>query len=41
MAEVRLKTGDIVELSLPKSLRLEPTPDNRSVAAIMWGPLVA
>jgi len=34
------KTGDTVELLLPKSLRLEPTPDNRSVAAIMWGPLV-
>lgn len=34
------KTGDIVELSLPKSLRLEPTPDNKSVAAVMWGPLV-
>jgi DUF1680 family protein len=34
------KTGDTVELSIPKSLRLEPTPDNRSVAAIMWGPLV-
>jgi DUF1680 family protein len=34
------KTGDTIELSLPKSLRLEPTPDNRQVAAIMWGPLV-
>jgi DUF1680 family protein len=34
------KTGDTVELTLPKSIRLEPTPDNRSVAAIMWGPLV-
>jgi DUF1680 family protein len=34
------KTGDTVELNLPKSLRLEPTPDNRQVAAIMWGPLV-
>jgi uncharacterized protein len=34
------KTGDTVELTLPKSLRLEPTADNRSVAAIMWGPLV-
>jgi DUF1680 family protein len=34
------KSGDVVELSLPKSLRLEPTPDNRTVAAIMWGPLV-
>jgi uncharacterized protein len=34
------KTGDTVELTIPKSLYLEPTPDNRSVAAIMWGPLV-
>jgi hypothetical protein len=34
------KTGDVVELVLPKSLRLEPTPDNKRVAAIMWGPLV-
>ncbi len=34
------KTGDVVELSLPKSLHLEPTPDNKSVAAVMWGPLV-
>jgi hypothetical protein len=34
------KSGDVVELTIPKSLRLEPTPDNRSVAAIMWGPLV-
>ena len=34
------KSGDMVELTLPKSLRLEPTPDNRRVAAIMWGPLV-
>jgi DUF1680 family protein len=34
------KTGDSVELSLPKSLQLEPTPDNRQVAAILWGPLV-
>src|SRR5262249_17326548 len=34
------KTGDTIELNLPKSLRLEPTPDNRQVAAIMWGPLV-
>jgi hypothetical protein len=32
--------GDTVELTLPKSVHLEPTPDNRSVAAIMWGPLV-
>ncbi|HEV8410755.1 MAG TPA: glycoside hydrolase family 127 protein [Gemmatimonadaceae bacterium] len=34
------KSGDTVELTMPKSLRLEPTPDNRSVTAIMWGPLV-
>ena len=34
------KSGDRVELTLPKSLRLEPTPDDPSVAAIMWGPLV-
>ena len=34
------RTGDTIELSLPKSLRLEPTPDNRQVAALMWGPLV-
>ena len=34
------KTGDRVELILPKTLRLEPTPDNPRVAAIMWGPLV-
>lgn len=33
------KSGDVVELTLPKTIRLEPTPDNRSVAAIMWGPL--
>ncbi len=34
------KTGDVVELTLPKSLRLEPTPDDKTVAAIMWGPIV-
>ena len=34
------KTGDIVELVLPKSLRLEPLPDNANRAALMWGPLV-
>ena len=34
------KSGDTVELTLPKTLRLEPTPDNPRVAAIMWGPLV-
>jgi len=34
------KPGDTIELTMPKSLRLEATPDNRQVAAIMWGPLV-
>jgi hypothetical protein len=34
------KTGDRVSLSLVKSLRLEPLPDNPSITAIMWGPLV-
>jgi DUF1680 family protein len=34
------KTGDVVEVALPKSLRLETTPDNPRRAAILWGPLV-
>jgi uncharacterized protein len=34
------KSGDAVELKLPKELRLEPLPDNPRRAAIMWGPLV-
>ena len=34
------KTGDTVELILPKKLRLEPLPDNPRRVAIMWGPLV-
>ncbi len=34
------KAGDTIELTMPKSLWLDPTPDNRAVAAIMWGPLV-
>ncbi|MES1259641.1 MAG: hypothetical protein ABUL71_03530, partial [Gemmatimonadota bacterium] len=29
-----------VELGIPKTVHLEPTPDNKAVAAIMWGPLV-
>ncbi|HUX34384.1 MAG TPA: beta-L-arabinofuranosidase domain-containing protein [Gemmatimonadaceae bacterium] len=33
------KSGDRVELALPKTLRYEPTPDNPDVTAIMWGPL--
>ncbi|UCG88495.1 MAG: glycoside hydrolase family 127 protein, partial [Gemmatimonadota bacterium] len=34
------KTGDTVEVTLPKSLRLEPLPDNPRRVAILWGPLV-
>jgi DUF1680 family protein len=34
------RKGDTVELTMPKSLWLNPTPDDRTVAAIMWGPLV-
>jgi len=34
------KSGDTVVLNLPKTLRLEPLPDNPRRAAIMWGPLV-
>ncbi|MBU4329485.1 MAG: glycoside hydrolase family 127 protein, partial [Acidobacteria bacterium] len=34
------KTGDTVEIFMPKTLRLEPVPDNPQVTAIMWGPLV-
>jgi DUF1680 family protein len=34
------KTGDVVEVTLPKTVAYEPTPDNASVGAIMWGPLV-
>ena len=34
------KTGDVVDLTIPKALRLESTPDDSAVAAIMWGPLV-
>ena len=34
------KAGDVVDVDLPKSLWLEPTPDNPRRAAVMWGPLV-
>jgi hypothetical protein len=34
------KSGDTVDLVLPKALRLEPLPDNAGRAALMWGPLV-
>jgi len=34
------KSGDVVEVTLPKALHLEPTPDDPTVTAILWGPLV-
>ena len=34
------QSGDVVEVALPKSLRLEALPDNPRRASIMWGPLV-
>jgi hypothetical protein len=34
------KSGDTVSLTLHKTLRLEPLPDNPRRVAIMWGPLV-
>src|SRR5215813_1490601 len=34
------KNGDTVTLALPKTLRIEPTPDNPNRVALMWGPLV-
>jgi DUF1680 family protein len=34
------RNGDTVAISLPMQLRAEPTPDNPSVVAIMYGPLV-
>lgn len=34
------KTGDTVEVFLPKTLRLEPLPDNPRRVSILWGPLV-
>jgi uncharacterized protein len=34
------KNGDTVELVLPKTLHVEPTPDTPSRVALMWGPLV-
>jgi DUF1680 family protein len=36
----RWKSGDAVVLAMPKTLRLEPLPDNPRVAAIMSGPIV-
>ncbi len=34
------KSGDTIGVTLPKSLRLEPLPDNPRRIALMWGPLV-
>ncbi len=34
------KSGDIVEMSLPMELRVETMPDDRSLAAVCYGPLV-
>jgi uncharacterized protein len=34
------KSGDVVGVTLPKSLHLEPLPDNPRRVAVMWGPLV-
>ena len=34
------QSGDTIEIGIPKTVRLEPTSDNKAVAAIMWGPLV-
>jgi hypothetical protein len=34
------QTGDVVAVALPKTLRLEPLPDNPRRVAILWGPLV-
>lgn len=33
------RNGDTITISTPKFLRLEPTPDDSQVTAIMWGPL--
>ncbi|MCG6958219.1 MAG: glycoside hydrolase family 127 protein [Gemmatimonadetes bacterium] len=33
-------TGDTVEVTLPKTLRSEPLPDNPTRMSLMWGPLV-
>ena len=34
------RSGDVVALSLPKTLREEPLPDNPRRVALLWGPLV-
>ena len=34
------RDGDVVEIELPKSLRVEGLPDNPRRASVLWGPLV-
>jgi DUF1680 family protein len=34
------KTGDTIDISLPKELRLDRLPDDPRRAAVLWGPLV-
>ncbi len=34
------RSGDVVEIALPKGLHLEPLPDNPHRLSLMWGPLV-
>ena len=34
------RDGDAIEVVLPKQLRLEATPDNPNLVALLWGPLV-
>src|SRR5204863_180171 len=36
----RWPSGDVVEVALPKTLHLEPLPDNPHLPSLMWGPLV-
>ncbi len=34
------KTGDVIRLVLPRTLRMEPTPDDPGTVAMLFGPLV-
>jgi hypothetical protein len=34
------RDGDVVEVTLPKSLRIEAVPDNPRRASLLWGPIV-
>jgi len=38
--ETNLESGDTIALTLPKTLHLEPLPDNTNRVALLWGPLV-